>query len=1132
MGIARKRGSLCGMRSAFAVPLQLSIAAISLVNPALAYADPVALTDAPPLKGYLVRQWRMRDGLPQNSVNDIVQADDGYLWLATFGGLARFDGTQFDVFGPVQGLDEPRVVSLAVDSDEGLWLGFQDRGVGIFTGGIFRAVGQPELLRSATVFQLTRADGGLWVSSSQGVFQHALAWSHISGEPGAQLRVGVDGGVHVEPKTRSVRGPEGRVWRLKPTRLIVRSARDSNSDHARAMLAWPREFKLARPIFDDVGSLWFGVGRRLVRVGRGDLDAIRRGDMLGTDWAMLELAAPVRKIMQARDGTIWVGTDGAGLYRLTKAAFRSVGPARGESVSGVLPHSGGGYWVTEGCRGLRRVGGYPERQVLAGYCLSAIAEASAGGVWVGGEKGLWHVPEASDAAPRALPDAPRRVRGIVEDDRGRIWVATSRTGLFLSVDRKTRFIRVDERPASALTKGPDGAVWVGRRGEVTRMRFDGLTASPFAVLNGDDGVPPGDVRSLFFDGDDLWVGTYGGGLGWIQPHRKTQVSTVRGLFDDFISAIVDDRRGRLWFNSNRGAFFVDKRDFVALAAGERSDVRSHAVSTYEGNSGHPSFAVRGDDIAFPTISGLVEIDTRRVFKNPFQPTVEIRRAAVDDTELVVNKAVRVPPGHGHFEVEFTAPLLRRPEFSSFEYRLGGFEAQWRRSGSTRQAAYHHLPPGTYAFSVRAINEDHVVGPTTSLSFTLAPFVYQTTWFRGGAAAALVLLGGLFQRRRSRRVRKHNEALQIEVEQRRDAERALGERETHYRRVFESAVNGFIVLDDRNVVIEVNPVAVHILRCPRDRLLGRRISALPDGIELELEPQTDDGTTLGRRADGSSFTARVDRRTYRVSAGVRTLLTVDDIDPLVRAEQERQRLREQLMQSQRIESVGRLAGGVAHDVNNMLTVVSGNIQLARDAVATGDLRDLAAQLEDIEVATHQTGRVTQQLLAFARRHTAGIGVSSIPELVCRVQPMLDRLVRHDVAVRFDVADDVGSVQLDPAHLEQVVVNLIANASDALPGGGVVTLSASGTCPACSTGVVPAVPDRWVRLSVVDEGVGIPPEHLDEVFEPFFTTKPFGEGTGLGLSVVHGIVAQAGGTVEVSSNVGEGTCVTLHLPVAHD
>ena len=244
--------------------------------------------------------------------------------------------------------------------------------------------------------------------------------------------------------------------------------------------------------------------------------------------------------------------------------------------------------------------------------------------------------------------------------------------------------------------------------------------------------------------------------------------------------------------------------------------------------------------------------------------------------------------------------------------------------------------------------------------------------------------------------------------------------------------------------------------------------------------------------------------------------------------ERKQLEEQLRQAQRLEAVGRLAGGVAHDFNNLLTVISGYAE----ALLEGRDRADEPELDQIAAAAERATILTRQLLAFSRRQVLRPRVLQLNDIVAGLTPMLSRLIGEDVELAATLAPSLNPVLADPNQLEQVLVNLAVNARDAMPEGGLLTIQTANVVldEEYVAQHAEAVVGPHVMLSVSDTGIGMDDETLSHVFEPFFTTKPVGIGTGLGLATVYGIVKQSGGSMWVYSEPGQGTTFKALLPRA--
>ncbi|MEE4272291.1 MAG: ATP-binding protein [Thermoanaerobaculales bacterium] len=258
------------------------------------------------------------------------------------------------------------------------------------------------------------------------------------------------------------------------------------------------------------------------------------------------------------------------------------------------------------------------------------------------------------------------------------------------------------------------------------------------------------------------------------------------------------------------------------------------------------------------------------------------------------------------------------------------------------------------------------------------------------------------------------------------------------------------------------------------------------------------------------------RLERTVLSLRTDLTVRALD-------------EKLRQSQRLESIGRLAGGIAHDFNNLLMVITSYTQLARSDLATSK-GEASGRLDEIDRAAERAADLIRQLLAFGRRQVLRPELVHVNEMVQGLEGMLALIVGDDVELNVELGDAVGFIRVDPSLMEQVIVNLVVNARDAMPRGGVLSIRTAGWSEERAGTGRDEDRDRWVELEVSDTGEGIDPKIRNQIFEPYFTTKEMDKGTGLGLATVYGIVEQSGGAIEVESEPGRGSVFSVRLPQA--
>jgi two-component system, cell cycle sensor histidine kinase and response regulator CckA len=389
---------------------------------------------------------------------------------------------------------------------------------------------------------------------------------------------------------------------------------------------------------------------------------------------------------------------------------------------------------------------------------------------------------------------------------------------------------------------------------------------------------------------------------------------------------------------------------------------------------------------------------------------------------------------------------------------------------------------------------------------------------------------------------------ISAQQRADAQ---------FRGLLEAAPDAMVCVDRDGRIVLVNEQAERLFGYRREELAGQPVEVLVPDASKAVHPNRWAGYTAGprprpmragmelagRRRDGSTFPAEISLSAIDTDDGILVSAAIRDVTERqemqaererLRTQAERDRLERQLHQSQRMESLGQLAGGVAHDFNNLLAVISNYAAFVAEAVAQAAPQDGWDEVrEDVEQIRHAADRaagLTRQLLAFARRDVVQPRALNINDVIGNVEQLLVRTLGEHVVLSTDLDAGLCPVLADPGQIEQVLVNLAINARDAMPGGGKLTIH-TGTTEVDAEHAASRVglhTGPYASLRVSDTGVGMAPEVIDRAFEPFFSTKAKGEGTGLGLATVYGIVAQAGGYVQVYSEPGIGTTFTVMLP----
>jgi PAS domain S-box-containing protein len=361
-----------------------------------------------------------------------------------------------------------------------------------------------------------------------------------------------------------------------------------------------------------------------------------------------------------------------------------------------------------------------------------------------------------------------------------------------------------------------------------------------------------------------------------------------------------------------------------------------------------------------------------------------------------------------------------------------------------------------------------------------------------------------------------------------AERQLVESEANYRRALEHASDAIVVSDRQGVILEVNARTEEILGYAREAIVGKRLEDFVPAEERERKP-----LRLRELVEGRSMLA--ERRLQRRSGSVVEVeISARDLgdgrfQAIVRDISERRRLEEQLRQAQKMEAVGQLTGGIAHDLNNLLTVVLANSEMMAAALPSGT-DDLRNDLGELQAAARRGAQMIRKLLSFSRHAPLTYQVLDLGRVVEDLLGTLRRLLPAHIEVEVIREQAPTKVLADAGAIEQVVLNLATNARDALPRGGKLRLETRRIDVARPPDG--ALPGSYACLSMKDNGVGMEERVKARVFEPFFTTKPPGEGSGLGMSMIYGLTQQHGGFVELESELGRGTTVRVYFPLARD
>lgn len=720
---------------------------------------------------WFARTWLTEHGLPDNNVTGVAQSADGYLWVGTHNGLARFDGLQFDKIPlPVlAGRSELLIRTLLMVDNEQLWLAAEG-GVVIrlspnSTNVFTTADGLPNFRPMSMAQDLA---GAIWVGYADGsaceIAHGAVKRFYLPGSGTCSLAADAAGQIWF--------ARAGRVGVFRTNQFVTRLTLPENTVRLQAAHA---------------GGLWICAGLRLLKFAEGSppvpvgqLTPARAGaeptvlfeDRLGALWIGTSVDglfhfdgknvlpvdtshSEILGLSEDREGSLWVGTGGGGLNRLRPRVLELEGVESGlptESIRSVCEDATGNVWATAQNGGLARYsdGAWKTLSAAEGWAARAtcVAGDEQGGVWIGTyhdglahwQNGRFTVLQRRDGLAAEIAHA------LLPDRKGNLWIGWEATNC-LQRWHNGEFTTFTQPPGSrtirALAEDAAGEIWAGTSdGFLFRVHGDALVDETAHTVS-----PPMPIRCLYAPTNGgLWIGYAGGGLGRLHDGKFARVTTQRGLHDDGICSIMADGNGSLWLGSDHGIFQVKEQELEQVAAGERANLNSIVYGRDEmqpnlqaGYSYTPG-ALRSRDgrIWFATRTGLVVIHPERVRANRIPPLLHIERVSVDGRaqNLSGKTSLRLPPKHRKVEFEIAALSFVAPENVRWKYRLDDVDGDWLEGGAQRTATYPQLAAGPYRFRVIACNSAGVWNDAgAQFEFSVAPFYWQTWWFRLAAVAA-------------------------------------------------------------------------------------------------------------------------------------------------------------------------------------------------------------------------------------------------------------------------------------------------------------------------------------------------------------------------------------------------------------
>jgi signal transduction histidine kinase/ligand-binding sensor domain-containing protein len=778
-----------------ALPLKLLIPVLLLCAGGAGGLDPER-----PGSEFARRAWQTDSGLPQNTVHSIAQTSDGYVWVATEEGLARFDGLSFTIFDrqntPALKSNDVRALLTSGKAGEVLWVCTAAGATRLYNGEWRTFTTADGLAGDDVAAAYEDRLGAVWFATSAGLSRYAegkfTSFTKRDGlEGGGVLAVAEDAGGSLWVGTdEGLSRFDGGVFTTEttgdgPTRAVTAIALGGDgclwlgtADGLSCLRdGRPRTFTTADGLPNDRitslragtgGSLWVGTAAGLARWHGGRFETFKGEDDGLSDGIVLS-------IFEDAEGSLWVGTESEGLTQLKDRKFTTYTTREGlasDLVKSIYEDRQGGVWVGTYGGGLSllkdgRVRTYTTEQGLPSNIVLSLAEGADGALWVGTPDGLSRLRDGRFTTYTSAEGLPNDfVRSIYADRAGALWVGT-RGGLArMKGEEFETYTTAEGLPdnfVGTIYEDKSGVLWVGTLGGLSR--FEG---GSFKTYTTREGLSDNVVISIHGDAEGrLWIGTNGGGLNLFKDGRFASFTTRDGLPNDTIYRVLEDGRRRLWMSCNKGVFRLDKSELEEFAAGRARTLNPVVYGTADGmrtrecsGGGHPSaWRDHAGRLWFSTIKGVATIDPEHMPTNRHPPPAVVEQVRVDGESVAAWPPPSLPPGRSRFDFHYAGLSFVAPEKVRYRYMLEGFDKDWVDGGDRRVAYYTNLGPGEYVFKVIAANNDGVWSsrPAT-FSFRLRPHFYRTYWFYALVVVGLGLLGWQLYALRLRQVRERYAAV--------------------------------------------------------------------------------------------------------------------------------------------------------------------------------------------------------------------------------------------------------------------------------------------------------------------------------------------------------------------------------------
>jgi len=1024
------------------------------------------------LTQYIHKIWQIENGIPQNTVQAILQTRNGYLWFGTQEGLVRYDGINFKVFDRrnTHEIKHNSIWCLYEDKRGNLWIGTKGGGLNKYSNGKFELFTIEDGLSSDNISAIKEdRSGNLWI----GTFDAGI--NCLSG--GKIYHIHSKDGLSSDKIVSIIHDRFGYMWIATKDNGLNRYNKGKIQIYNEKQGL--KSNNISSIYEDKQGNLWVAtIGSGLYQLKNGEFIPY----YINTDDGKngIKTYNDVKTIFQDKEDCIWIGTNGAGVIRLNNDKFSSFTTKEGLSSDRVLSFyedNEGSLWIGTNNGGLNLLSdskfiNYGFKEGLNDDIVWSIFEDKNKNIWIGTlGGGINCISRNGNSIKKYTVKeglSSERVLTIHEDSKGNLWVGTLGAGLYtfsngifkpynandgLTSDSITSIFedchynlwvgtlsgglyKYDNGRFSAITtkdglsndkiltvyKDSKCNLWIGTNDGLNLFK-DGK----FTIYKEEEGLSNNMISAIYEDSEkNLWIGTNGGGLNRFVNGKFKSYTTKDGLFNDAVYCILEDKSNNLWMSCNKGIYHINKKDIDKYDHGIIKKIPcvnydiSDGLRSVECNGGTQNNALIDSkgNFWFSTIKGAAYINPENIKINETKPTVHIENIQFDNVELDKDYFYEVKYGIKNYVFKYAALSYIYPKKINFKYKLIGFDENWIEAKNEHIAKYTNLPYGYYIFSVVACNNDNIWNlKGKSFSFEVLPPFWQTWWFNTLTAFLVFSIIGLIFWYVIYRIRKKNA---IKEEQR--------------RKEAEQRINALI----------------------KDKQL------------LEKDKQ---------------------------------LLEKD----------------KQLVKQEHLANLGKLAAGIAHEIKNQLNPLSLASLISDEARDNPIIKKYSYYILEAQARILS---IVEEFRLIAKNETSKYSFSkhTLDDFLRKGIPIFK--IDPDVKkceLKFDLNSN-SNIIIDSNKIFQVLINLFRNAAQAIDSDGLIILKT-------------ATADNNVQISITDNGRGIPDEIIHKIWKPFFSTKK-NDGTGLGLDICRQIINKHKGTITCDSKVDKGTTFTITLPTADE